>query len=307
MIENPIPGAVVVTELAVKVSVYIHDPQTRSFLSSVTNLDLLICFTVDRDHYTRDCSLKVDKKKLANGSELSYDMLAQGYTIGTHSFEASLVVETEKIRDELTLYFDASCEGKLVDRKGLPIVSDLGYLEDEFTSLISVESYFEVKQNLETVLEIIVPAPNEIITKLPVEIKVGFYISPEILEFQVLKLVLCMNVNQKLSMKEEENICNVIYDKTKVGSSALLTSTVIYIDGISSGRHLVFADLRAYMLNYTNMSTCSDIKLDNHCNQLLLENGKIGAISYTILAKALTTFYYEPPGDDSSLQIVSDF
>ena len=91
-IENPIPGAVIVTELAVKVSVYIHDPQIRSFLSSVTNLDLLICFTVDRDHYTRDCSLKVDKIKLANGRELSYEMLAQGYTIGTHSFEASLVV-----------------------------------------------------------------------------------------------------------------------------------------------------------------------------------------------------------------------
>jgi hypothetical protein len=54
-IENPSPGAIIESELAVNVSLFVENEEIRKFIS-VSGLELNICFTVDRDHYTRDCS-----------------------------------------------------------------------------------------------------------------------------------------------------------------------------------------------------------------------------------------------------------
>jgi hypothetical protein len=79
-------------------------------------------------------------------------MLAQGYAAGKHSIEASLVVKTDLLRDFLPLCVDSLCEREPTNTNNtadIPIkITSLEYFEEDFTSLISAESYFEVKQVL---------------------------------------------------------------------------------------------------------------------------------------------------------------
>ena len=100
-----------------------------------------------------------------------------------------------------------------------------------------------------------------------------------------------MSINVPLSPNYVENTCNVIYERstalTKFQPSDM-TQHRVFIDDISPGRHTIFADLRAQLVNVVDKNESCEAS-SKTCSADDAENEHM----YSILAKSLTLFYYK--------------